>query len=188
VFVIEIRLAANLIAEMKFLWTMLVFGTYAIAGYAQDVTVQQKESVDFSSFATYAWKQEEVARYPAIHEAILENVDEQLAHKGLRKVDASAHPDLLVRYTGERQVKTVQRSTSSNNIWRENGGTATVGSHKTAVGRLELIVTQAAAGEAVWTASGTHALTEIDDQKNRKIIGKLVKKMFQQFPSRKQKE
>jgi hypothetical protein len=151
------------------------------------VAVQRAPSADFKSFATYAWKQEEMARYPAVHAAIIEAVDEQLARKGLRKVDVTSDPDLLVRYAGERMVQTVQRSTSSNNLWRENGGTATVAPQKVAVGELQLIVSRAEAIEPVWTAKGKHSLTEIDDEKNRKIIRKMVKKMFQQFPSVKNK-
>lgn len=172
---------------MKLYWAILAAFACLLGAGAQEVSVRRAPSVNFKSFATYAWKQEEVARYPAVHAAIMEAVDEQLARKGLRKVDVTSHPDLIVRYTGERMVETVQRSTSTNNLWRENGGTATVSPHTVAIGELQLIVTHPGTNEPVWTAKGKHSLTEIDDEKNRKIIHKVVKKMFQQFPSVKTK-
>ena len=169
-------------------WIILVW-TFActLATAAQEVTVHRNPSADFHSFSTYAWKQEEFARYPAVHSAIIEGVDEQLARKGVRKVELKDNPDLIIRYTGERTVQTVQRSTSTNNLWRENGGTATVAPQKIAFGELELIVTQPRTDQPVWTAKGKHSLTEIDDKKNRKIIRMLVAKMFDKFPSAKGK-
>jgi len=184
---IRILARGNLIVEMKLCWAIFVAFAYAFGAYAQEVSVHREPSANFKSFATYAWKQEEVARYPAVHAAIMEAVDEQLARKGVRKVQVTSQPDLIVRYTGERTVETVQRSTSTNNLWRENGGTATVAPQKRAIGELQLIVSHPGTSEAVWTANGKHSLTEIDDEKNRKIIRNLVKKMFQQFPSVKTK-
>jgi hypothetical protein len=165
-------------------WLILIWASAStLATTGQEVTVHRNPSADFHSFSTYAWKQEEVARYPAVHNAIIEGVDEQMTRKGLHKVDLQDSPDLIIRYTGERTVQTVQRSTSTNNLWRENGGTATVAPQKIASGELQLIVIQPSIDQPVWTAQGRHSLTEIDDKKNRKIIRALVAKMFDKFPS-----
>src|SRR5215831_15389551 len=73
-----------------------VFSTIAVA---QTVYVDYNHNVDFTKFKTYAWGQG--TNPNAIQDSILaqtaqQEINSQLAAKGLKMVQESEHPDLVV--------------------------------------------------------------------------------------------
>ncbi len=66
---------------------------------AQKIKVNYDRSIDFSKFKTYAWAELGPARAPLLRVNIMGAIDEQLAAKGLVKVENSA--DLMVAYSGD---------------------------------------------------------------------------------------
>ncbi len=66
---------------------------------AQKIKVAYDRSVDFSKFKTYAWAELGPARAPLLRVNIMGAIDEELAAKGLVKVEKAA--DLVVAYSGD---------------------------------------------------------------------------------------
>ena len=75
---------------------VLLLGTSA---FAQKVTYNFLPGTDFSRYKSYQWQRIEKADYPnqLLDGQIMRSIDNQLALKGLRKVD-SGIPDLVVVY------------------------------------------------------------------------------------------
>ncbi len=68
----------------------------AVAALAAEISIDADRTVDFSAFKTYAWKANDKASDPLVDQAIVADIEEQLAAKGLKKVEGP--PDLFVQY------------------------------------------------------------------------------------------
>jgi hypothetical protein len=66
--------------------------------WAQKVNVDWDRSTDFSKFKTHAWIESKHPGKGLWNQRIIDGVDAKLANAGLKKVDASANPDLEVVY------------------------------------------------------------------------------------------
>src|SRR4029453_19268832 len=67
---------------------VLGFLLFAYPAMGQKVDVKYDKAVDFSQYKTYFWDKGMPARNPIINQMITDAVDQQLAARGLRKVDA----------------------------------------------------------------------------------------------------
>ncbi len=71
----------------------------ATTGFAQKIKVDYDRSVDFSNFKTYTWGELDPARLPLLRLNMIGAIDEQLAAKGLQRVEKGG--DLMVAYSGD---------------------------------------------------------------------------------------
>jgi hypothetical protein len=176
-------------SPQKLLIVIVVILFSAFAASAQKVTVGADPGVDLTKYKTYAWTTGTVSANPIVTAMVVSAVDEQLAAKGIRKVDAD--PDLTVVVFGSTEsdmhVSNPSWSPSLNSIAT---GVA-VGSQSWLVTKGTLVVDllDAKTTNSVWRGQATQTLDRGptgDKAKDAKTVEKpirnAVKKMFKQFP------
>ena len=173
----------------KILIVIVVILFSAVCGSAQKVSVGADPGVDLTSYKTYAWSQGSVSANAIVTAMVVAAVDEQLAAKGIKKVDAD--PDLTVVVFGSTEsdmhVSNPSWSPSLNSIAT---GVA-VGSQAWLVTKGTLVVDllDTKTKNSVWRGQATQTLDRGptgDKAKDAKTVEKpirnSVKKMFKQFP------
>lgn len=133
------------------------------------------QATDFSRYRSYSWKEGVAALDPALDDRIHAAVDEQLAEKGLRKVDASASPDLLVYAAASRD----QERVVDPEQWGYDLG---IDSERVEVllipvGTLLVDLVDAGANRLVWRGEVTKALDSgpISDRQLRSVVRTLFR-------------
>jgi Domain of unknown function (DUF4136) len=173
----------------KLLLVIVVILFSAVCGSAQKVSVGADPGVDLTRYKTYAWTKGTVSANAIVTQLVVSSVDEQLAAKGIKKVDAD--PDLTVVVFGSTEsdmhVSNPSWSPSLNSIAT---GVA-VGSQSWLVTKGTLVVDllDAKTKNSVWRGQATQTLDrgptgdKVKDAKTvEKPIRNAVKKMFKQFP------
>ncbi len=155
------------------------------AAVAQKVTTDFDETVDFSRFKTYGWKQGQVRKKnPMLDNSLLEKrlknaVNAQLAAKGLTETAIS--PDLLVTYVvGAAEKKEIETWPAGRRGWRTRRAVV-----RYTEGQIVIDLLNASSNELVWRAHCKDTVS--DPTKFEKRIDKDIEKAFQQFPPKKKK-
>ena len=174
---------------MKLMVAILMMFLGALSVCAQKVSVGADPGVDVTKYKTYAWSRDAPSTNPIVVEMVRTAVDDQLATKGLRKVDVD--PELTVVIFGSQDsdihVSNPSWSPSLNSIAT---GVA-VGSQSWLVTRGTLVVDMldTKTKNSVWRGQATQTLDRGptgDRAKDAKTVEKpiknAVKKMFKQFP------
>jgi hypothetical protein len=167
--------------------------------WAQKVKVGYDKSADFSQFKTYAWQERRTpATRPLVAAAIQLDIDAALSDKGLRKIDASSGPDLLIVCTGGMDA---QSSASA----QDPGYTATGGfplpnatmwsgslpanaGQQVLKGALTVDVVDIRRQQLVWRGTAKANLDSQDQSKVFDQADKVVTEMFKQYPPPKTKQ
>jgi hypothetical protein len=173
----------------KLLIVILVILLGAVSVSAQKVSVGADPGVDLTRYKSYAWSREMVSINPITNEIVVTSVDNQLAAKGLKKVETD--PELTVVVFGSTEsdihVSNPSWSPSLNSIAT---GVA-VGSQSWVVtkGTLVIDILDTKTKNSVWRGQATQTLDRGptgDRAKDAKTVEKpirnAVKKMFKQFP------
>jgi len=159
--------------------------------YGQDVHYNYDRSANFTSYKTYQWVDIPggVVVDQLIDRDIKRAVDEQLAQKGLTRVEKNA--DLYVGYhAGIHEEKSVNLWGSSDNLggwgpwgggWRT--GTAQGQTSTISVGTLMVDMYDPGKKQLIWRgdASKTIDLNK-DPDKNYKNLQKAMAKLFKNYP------
>jgi len=166
---------------------MMFFGALSVC--AQKVSVGADPGVDVTKYKTYAWSRDAASTNPIVVEMVRTAVDDQLATKGLRKVDVD--PELTVVIFGSQDsdihVSNPSWSPSLNSI----ATGVVVGSQSWLVTKGTLVVDMldTKTKNSVWRGQATRTLDRGptgDRAKDAKTVEKpiknAVKKMFKQFP------
>lgn len=149
--------------------------------FAAEISIDADRTQDFSAFKTYAWKGGDTASDPAVAAAIVADVDEQLAAKGMKKADTA--PDLYVHY----HVK--QRDDVKITDWDE--GKFKLENRKVTekwakVGTLVVDLVDAKTGMVIWRAGASETLkTAALSQDFLDGLKRTVALMFTQYPPKK---
>ena len=154
-----------------------------LGAFGQKVTTEFDESLDFSKYKTFAWREGRIqSQHPALDNSLVEKrirnlVVAQLKAKGLN--ETSDHPDLVATYAlGARDRKEVERAPAGlrgRRIRREV--------HRYTQGTLILDLRDPAQKDLVWRAVCTD--TARDPAKFEQHIDSDVKKAFEKFPPKK---
>ena len=176
-------------SPQRLLIVVVVILFSAVCASAQKVSVGADPGVDLTKYKTYAWTTGTISANPIVSAMVVSSVDEQLAAKGIQKVEAD--PDLTVVVFGSTEsdmhVSNPSWSPSLNSIAT---GVA-VGSQSWLVTKGTLVVDllDAKTKNSVWRGQATQTLDrgptgdKAKDAKNvEKPIRNAVKKMFKQFP------
>jgi hypothetical protein len=149
-----------------------------LAAFAQEVHFDYSRSANFSTFKTYRWVDYSPVKLTdqLLDQDIKRAVDEQLAGKGLRRVDTAG--DLLVGY---------QRSLSQEKQFDGFGGRFWGGARVTSstidIGGLGIGLFDAATQQLMWRGSVTKALDlNKDPDKNYRNLEKAMAKLFRNYP------
>lgn len=166
----------------------LRFNTYlaavllvSAAALAQNVNVDWDHKItDFSKYKTYSWlKPVHPTPNPLMDQRIVEDVDSQLAAKGMQKVDQNA--DMQVTYqAGLRQEKSATVYGMGGG-WRLGGGMGQIQQNIENVGTLVVDLVDAKENQLVWRGVASDALSD-KSEKNAKKLQKAIEKMFKKYP------
>lgn len=175
------RSKAKLTAAVVAVLSCLV-GTSAAA---QNVNYDYDKGAEFSKFKTYAWVAGTNLTDEINHKRVVDAIDAQLAAKGLAKVEASAHPDILIAYhaTFDKDF----RITGFSSGWGgyRFGGTRT-GSARTdtiLTGTLVVDVVDAQTKSIVWRGIASKEIDpKANPEKREKSINKTADKLFKNYP------
>ncbi|MBZ5600077.1 MAG: DUF4136 domain-containing protein [Acidobacteriia bacterium] len=169
---------------MKLAWrTTAVLGLLCLVtgAYAQDIHYNYDRVANFAAYKTYQWVdiQGGAVTDQLMDQNIKRTVDEQLAHKGLTRVEKGA--DLYVGYQAAvSEEKTV-------NVWgtgpRWMGGMAQAETSTIAVGKLVIDMYDPARKQLVWRGDATKTLDpKRDPDKSYKNLQKAMAKLFKNYP------
>ena len=150
------------------------------AAFAQDVQYDYDRSVNFGLYKTYEW----VDRFPVragdqlLDGDIKRAVDEQLAGKGLRRVDSGG--DLHISYQGAiSQEKEFDYLGVGPRWW----GDGRVTTSTIEVGKLVIELFDPASSQLVWRGSAAKTLDlKTDPGKNYRTLEKAMAKLFKNYP------
>ena len=171
------------------LFLVAVIVAAAVAANAQKVRVGANPAIDVSKYKTYAWSNGSAGANPVVNQMIIAAVDEQLAAKGLKKVETG--PELtisaLVWTESDLQVSNPSWAPGLNSI----ATGVVVGSQSSPItkGTLVIDIADTNTKNGVWRGTATDTLNhppsgnKAKDAKNvEKPIKKAVEKMFKQYP------
>jgi len=153
--------------------------------WAQKVSTDFDESVDFSKFHTYAWRKGRIqSKNPSLDSTLVDKhivnaVNRRLAAKRLQEV--TAKPDLVVTYmVGARDQKEVETYPSG---WRRGGRRRVVRQYTQDT--LVIDLKDAASTQLVWRAVCTDAVS--DPAKFERRLEATVAKAFDKYPPKKKR-
>jgi len=168
--------------------TLLMF--FGVVAFAQQVQFDYDRSADFSAYKTYQWidYQQVAVGDQLLDQDIKRAVDEQLAGKGLRRVESGG--DLLVGYqTRISEEKQFDAFGSGLGGWggpgwgdldnaEIHGRTSTVENGTLTVGLFDPV-----AKHLVWRGSASKTLDiKKDPNKNYSNLEKAMAKLFKNYP------
>jgi hypothetical protein len=155
---------------------------------AQKVDVDWNRNTDFSKFKTYAWLPSKHPGKGLWDQRIIEGVDAKLAKAGLKKVDASASPDLEVVYNAGVKERTVvegydyyYRPWWGVHPWYGPPRPVYTETYQEKDATLVVDLVDNSDKEMVWRATARDTLADNSD-KNIKNFNKALDKMFKNFP------
>ena len=171
-----------LVMKKKMTLKLLVVLSLLCAGsavLAQDVKYNYDREANFAAYKTYQWvEQGRGTPDQLLDRDVCRAIDEQLAQRGLQKVEGGGH--LIIRYETaldrERQADLWTTGPRWNGMARANTTTIEVGT---------LIVTlyDPATKQAVWRGSVSKTLNPSKDpDKNYKNLEKAVAKLLKNYP------
>ena len=166
-----------------------------LAAFAQEVQFDYDRSADFGAYKTYQWVDYKPVPVgdQLLDQDIKRAVDEQLAGKGLRRVDSGA--DLLVGYqigiSEEKQFDAFGSGLGAGPWgwggpgWGKWGAGDIHGSTSTVeIGKLVVGLFDPAAKHLVWRGSASKTLDlKKDPDKNYRTLEKAMAKLFKNYPS-----
>jgi hypothetical protein len=165
------------------LTTLVCLGT---AAFAQEVHFDYDRSASFANYKTYQWVDLKPVHTgdQLLDQDIKRAVDEQLAGKGLRRVDSDG--DLLVGY----QVAISQEKEFDGSGWFprgwggwDNWGSARVTTSTIEIGTLMVGLFDPAGKQLVWRGSASKTLDiKKDPDKNYRNLEKAMAKLFKNYP------
>jgi hypothetical protein len=163
---------------------LLIILSLASITQAQKITTDYDHSTNFSNYHTYAWTEGTRAKDDLMDQRIRDNIDQQLAAKGLQKVTDPEKADVLVAYdaaVGQQQQLNTMGMGGWGYGWRGGGGMTTTTVENIPVGTLAVKLGDNKTHKVVWrgTASGT---LSTKPEKVTQMIQKSVQKMFAKYP------
>ena len=168
---------------MKLTMRLLLAGALfvATAVLATEISIDADHTADFSAFKTYAWKANDKAADPQVDRAIVAGIEEQLAAKGLKKVEEA--PDLFVAYHAVLQKEAKVTDWDEGKFKLENRNITV---EKLTVGTLMVDIYDAKTGSLLWRAAGTDYLkAKYFSEDMADGLKKNIALMFTMYPPKK---
>ena len=155
-----------------------------VAAFAQDVQFDYDRSANFNAYKTYQWVDYKTVQVgdELLDRDIKRAVDEQLAGKGLRRVESGG--DLLVGYQAGISQEREFDSLGAGG-W---GGPFGCGNHRVTtstidIGKLTIGLFDPATKQLVWRGAASKTLNiSKDPDKNYRNLEKAMAKLFTNYP------
>jgi hypothetical protein len=161
---------------------VLFCGALLAPTFAQDVRTNYMPGTDFSKFKSYRWAVIEGGSHPnAIVDAEIKlAVDQQLAAKGLEKLDGTASLTVTYQVAVDKQR---QWNAYGDRGLRWGGGMVTASSTPISVGTIVLDFYDPVAKQLIWQGQATKTLDpQSSQEKNQKNLDRSMKKLLKTFP------
>jgi hypothetical protein len=154
---------------------------------AQSVTTDYDRSANFASFKSYAWVRGTDVPDQLNHRRIVQSIDAQLTQKGMRMVEKSANPDVLIAYHAnfDRDLQ-INGFSSGWGAYRWGGNrSGTARAEEITVGTLVVDMVDAKSNTIVWRGMASKDLDErASAAKRDKNARKAMEKLFKNYPPR----
>ncbi len=156
---------------------------------ARKVKVDFNRAADFSAYKTYAWTEGVPAKGPGWNALIIAAIEDELNHKGLRKVETS-QADLLVAYyaavdtdinPGGLSDPLNQQAGGYTGLAEGWGPSADLTARIIRKGSLAVRLVDRRQGALVWMGSASGTLKETN-QKRLEQINKAASLLFEHYP------
>lgn len=146
------------------------------AAWAQNVRYNYDRDADFGKYKTYQWvESKEMARDQLRDQDIKRAIDEQLAAKGLRKVDENGDLDLTYQTSMSQEKQFNGWGTGP----RWSGGMATATTSTIRIGSLVVDMYDPARKQLIWRGNVSKELNPSKDpDKNYKNLQKAMAKLL----------
>jgi hypothetical protein len=173
----------------KLVTFLAAFLLMAACAYGQDVHYNYDRGATFAKYKTYQWVDIPGGAVPdqLIDQAIKRAVDEQLAQKGLTKVEKNA--DLCIGYQFvlnlEKSVSLWDMGGGAGWGWDPWGGTRNVQGQTSTipVGTLLVDLYDVGRKQLVWRGDATKTIDlKKEPEKNYKNLQKAMAKLFKNYP------
>ena len=158
-----------------------------VCAYCQDVHYNYDRGANFASYKTYQWVDIPGGAVPdqLIDRDIKRAVDEQLAQKGLTRVEKGA--DLYVGYqTAIHQEKSVNLWGTGERFggpWGRGTGTVQGETSTISVGTLVVDLYDPAKKQLIWRGDASKTIDlKKDPDKNYRSLQKAMAKLFKNYP------
>ena len=158
--------------------------------FAQKVSYDYEKSANFGAFKTFALKDGTKVGQPLIDDRIVAAIEQELAAKGLTKVDAN--PDVFVVYhTSFDKQKDISTFSSGYGGgygpygWGWGGGmsTQTTQVRDILIGTLVVDMADAKKGQLAWRGMAVKEVkTQASPEKRDKSINEAMQKIFKNYP------
>jgi hypothetical protein len=161
----------------------------ALSANAQKVRVGADPATDLAKYKTYAWSNDSAGANPIVSQTIIAAVDEQLAAKGLKKVQTDPELTLsaIVWTESDMHVSNPSWAPALNSI--STGVAVGAQSWPVTKGTLVIDIADTKSKNGVWRGTATDTLKHAptgnkakDAQNVEKPIKKAVAKMLKQYP------
>jgi Domain of unknown function (DUF4136) len=162
------------------LCAMLAYLASAVA-LGQTVSVNYNRSQSFSQYHTYTWGSENANQ---IQNSILaqqakSDIDSAMQAKGLRLVQESENPDLILTASGGMKQETSYTAYGMRGI---GGGMGGITPQQNVVGTMIVDLYDAKTKSLIWRGIAQNTLSN-NGGKNSQMVTKAVQKMFKQYPA-----
>jgi hypothetical protein len=161
--------------------TLILIGS---AAFSQEVHFDYDRSANFAAYKTYHWVDFKPVQVgdELLDRDIKRAVDEQLAGKGLRRVETGG--DLVVGYqAGISQEKEFDSLGGWGPRWLGNWGDTRVTTSTIDIGKLIVGLFDPASKQLVWRGTASKTLDlNTDPDKNYRTLQKAMAKLFRSYP------
>jgi hypothetical protein len=166
--------------RIKVACSTLLLCLFSLAAAAQQVSVNYNHGVDFSQFHTYAWgpNNQNQIRNSILAQVAQQDINTELASKGLQQVQESQHPDLILTASGGEQVETTYNAWGMRGL---GGGMGEITPEQNVEGTMIVSLYDAKQQSLVWRGIAQNTLSE-KGNKNQEMVQKAVNKMFKHWP------
>jgi hypothetical protein len=168
---------------------ILLLVTGALTANAQKVTVGVHPAADLSKYKTYSWSKGLAGSNLIIQQIIVTAVDQQMAAKGLNKVESNADLTLSAFVWTESDLYQTNESWAPVFNSLSTGVVAGPQSWPVTKGTLVVEISDAKSNDGLWRGTATDTLKhgptadKVKDAKSvEKTIKKAVEKMFKKYP------
>jgi hypothetical protein len=156
----------------------------AAAARAQSVTYDMDRTAPFATFKTYAWVRGTEVADDWNDKRVISAVNMQLALRGMLRVDATQHPDVLVRYHAAFDRKVQISGSASGPFLFPAGRTGTARAEGILVGTLAVDVIEARTKRIVWRGVASKDIdVTADPARREKSINRTAEKLFKKYPA-----
>ncbi len=169
--------------RVKILMLVAVVCFMCSVAAAQDVYVTSSPSGNFSSYHTYAWGKQQNPNQiasPIMAQEAQAQINTQMQAKGLKLVQDTENPDLLVFGNGGMKTETSYTAMGMRGF---GGGMGTITPEQNVIGTLVVDIFDVKTKQMVWRGVAQGTLNQKNSQKNMQLLDKAVAKMFKKYPA-----